>query len=202
MIAVLENTNQLATSTCPLMIQIHPHPFTRNQMRLTTESWLPRPVSEVFEFFADAANLESITPPSLKFRIQTPQPIEMSTGTLIDYQLRLHWVPIRWQTEISVWEPPHRFVDRQLRGPYRIWEHTHTFKQVDDGTLVRDDVDYASPGGRVIERLLVRRDLRRIFEYRHQRLHSIFGECLDHSKVQVSRRQTEVEQSPSSIPPQ
>lgn len=158
------------------MITIEPHPSAPKQMRLQSSIWLPRPVGEVFEFFSDAWNLESITPPWLQFEVMTPPPIEMTTGALIDYRLRLHGVPIRWRTEIALWQPPDRFVDRQLRGPYRLWEHTHTFAEVDDGTRVDDQVDYAVLGGRLIERWIVRPDVRRIFEYRQQRLQETFGD--------------------------
>ncbi len=130
------------------------------------ELWLPRPRPEVFAFFAEARNLEAITPPWLKFEVLTPAPIEMRAGTLIDYRLRLHGIPIRWRTEITLWEPPVRFADTQLRGPYRLWVHTHTFEEKDGGTLCRDDVRYAVPGGALIERLFVRRDVERIFAHR------------------------------------
>lgn len=153
------------------MIEITRH---NGHNRLQTELWLPHDVEHVFAFFAEAANLEAITPPWLQFRILTPRPIQMSPGTLIDYRLRLHGIPIRWRTEISVWEPPRRFVDRQVRGPYRLWEHTHTFTEVRGGTLVRDDVHYAAPGGWFVEQILVRPDLRRIFEYRSRSLRDRF----------------------------
>ena len=126
------------------------------------ELWLPRPRPEVFAFFAEARNLEAITPPWLKFEVLTPAPIAMRAGTLIDYRLRLHGFPIRWRTEITLWEPPVRFADTQLRGPYRLWEHTHTFVEKDGGTLCRDEVRYAVPGGALIERLFVRRDVEKI----------------------------------------
>lgn len=137
--------------------------------------WVPLSRNEVFDFFADAFNLEAITPPWLSFSVKTPAPIVMSTGTLIDYRLRLHGIPITWQTLISVWEPPFRFVDQQLRGPYRVWHHEHTFEEQDGGTLVRDTVDYAVPGGAFIHWLLVRRDVSRIFDYRTQQLKAYFG---------------------------
>lgn len=142
---------------------------------LVSELWLPVPRDKVFPFFADAANLETITPPWLRFRILTPPPIEMHEGTLIDYRLRIHGVPIRWRTRISVWEPPRRFVDEQLRGPYRQWIHEHTFEPKDGGTLVRDHVRYAVPADWLLHRWLVRPDIERIFAYRSEVLRRLFG---------------------------
>ena len=138
-----------------------------------TELWLPRPRDEVFAFFADAHNLEAITPPWVKFEVLTPKPIEMKTGALIDYRIRVHGLPIRWRTEITEWNPPHRFVDGQLRGPYTLWHHTHTFEERDGGTLCIDDVRYRPRGGALMNWLFVRRDVERIFDYRQQRLHEI-----------------------------
>ena len=132
------------------------------------EIWLPEKRATVFSFFADARNLEAITPPWLKFAIVTPKPIVMYAGSQIDYQLRVHGFPVRWKTEISVWDPPFRFVDKQLRGPYRQWIHTHTFEEKDGGTLCRDHVEYAVTGGRFIDWLLVRRDVEKIFAYRQE----------------------------------
>jgi ligand-binding SRPBCC domain-containing protein len=130
------------------------------------ELWLPRPRAEVFAFFADARNLEAITPPWVNFRILTPAPIDMRVGAQIDYRIRVHGLPLRWRTEITLWEPPFRFADTQLRGPYRRWVHTHAFEEKDGGTLCLDDVSYAVPGGALIERLFVRRDIERIFAHR------------------------------------
>lgn len=138
--------------------------------RLTTALFVPRSRESIFSFFADALNLESITPPWLRFRVVTPTPIEMRQGTVIDYRLRLHHVPIRWQSRISAWEPPHRFVDEQVRGPYRKWHHEHIFEEVDGGTLCRDIVDYAAAGGRLVNSLFVKRDLIRIFTFRREKL--------------------------------
>jgi ligand-binding SRPBCC domain-containing protein len=140
-----------------------------------TALWLPQPREVVFAYFSDAANLQAITPPWLHFHILTPLPIAMRAGALIDYRLRVHGVPLRWRTRIAVWEPPFRFVDEQLRGPYRRWVHEHTFEAVDGGTLCRDRVEYDVPGGRLIERLFVRRDVEQIFAYRRQRLEERFG---------------------------
>jgi len=143
--------------------------------KLESEIWLPRPVAEVFSFFSDARNLEKITPPWLRFTVVTPEPIEMRPGTLIDYRLRVHGIPLRWRSEITVWEPPHRFADEQRRGPYRFWHHEHLFEERDGGTLARDRVDFGVLGGRLAERLFVRRDVERIFAYRQKMLEELFG---------------------------
>jgi len=143
--------------------------------RLQTIQFLPAPREQVFAFFADALQLETITPPWLHFAVLTPAPIVMSAGTLIDYRLRLHCIPLRWRTRINAWEPPSRFVDEQLRGPYRSWVHTHLFEEIDGGTLCHDLVDYTTPGGGMIDMLFVRSDLRKIFTYRRAELARRFG---------------------------
>lgn len=128
------------------------------------------PIERAFDFYGDARNLELITPPWLDFEITTPKPIEMGAGTLLDYRLRLHRVPIRWQTRIETWERPRGFVDTQVKGPYTLWEHTHVFEE--DGpeaTIIVDRIRYSipfGPLGTIADRLFVRRDLRRIFDYR------------------------------------
>ncbi|HSO97381.1 MAG TPA: SRPBCC family protein [Solirubrobacteraceae bacterium] len=135
------------------------------------EQLVERELPEVFDFFARARNLEALTPPWLSFSVLTPEPIEMRPGTLIDYRLRLHGVPLRWRTLIESWAPGERFVDRQLRGPYKLWHHTHTFEATAGGTLVRDRVRYAIPlgaAGQLADRLFVARDLERVFEFRRQ----------------------------------
>jgi ligand-binding SRPBCC domain-containing protein len=137
---------------------------------LVREQVVPGAPEDVFEFYADAANLERITPGWLGFRIVTSSPIEMAPGTLIEYRLKLHRVPVRWLTRIETWEPGKRFVDVQVEGPYRLWHHTHTFEAHREGTRVRDQVRYALPVGALGElahRLFVRRDLERIFDFRH-----------------------------------
>lgn len=141
---------------------------------LRCDAVLPRPREEVFEFFSDAFQLEKITPAWLNFRILTPAPIELQNGCLIDYRIRLHGIPITWKTEISSWDPPYSFTDRQLRGPYQLWEHLHTFIEVEGGTLTTDSVRYRAIGGRFANWLIVERDLRRIFEYRRQRMIELF----------------------------
>lgn len=132
-----------------------------------------------FAFYADALNLEAIAPPWLAFRVATPGPIAMGAGTLIDYRLRLHGVPIRWRTRIEAWDPPRRFVDVQVRGPSALWEHTHTFEPVEDGTLIGDRVDYAlpyGPLGALAHVAFVRRDLRRIFDYRREAVAALLAQ--------------------------
>ncbi|HKP93058.1 MAG TPA: SRPBCC family protein, partial [Chthoniobacterales bacterium] len=126
-------------------------------------------------FFADAANLDAITPPWLRFRTVTPAPIHMDAGTVIEHRLRIRGFPVRWRSRITVWEPPRRFVDEQVRGPYRLWRHEHEFEDRDGGTLVRDRVHYAVPFDFLVHELLVRRDVERIFTYRTDCLRRRFG---------------------------
>jgi ligand-binding SRPBCC domain-containing protein len=142
-------------------------------MRLDAEQWLPRPRDEIFAFFSNAANLEALTPPWLRFRILNPAVI-IEAGARIDYRLTLHGIPLRWQSEISRWDPPKSFVDQQRKGPYRRWVHTHTFAAERGGTRVRDSVEFAMRfewlvGG------LVMRDVRKIFAFRQQALATRFG---------------------------
>jgi ligand-binding SRPBCC domain-containing protein len=136
---------------------------------LEREQNVPLRLDEAFALFANAQNLEAITPPWLRFRILTPGPIQMRAGTPISYRLSLHGVPVRWHTRIEVWEPPARFVDVQVSGPYALWHHTHEFEPAGEGTTIRDRVRYRigfGPLGAVALRLFVRRDLERIFDYR------------------------------------
>jgi len=146
---------------------------------LEREQRLPGTPEEVFPFFGDARNLEAITPPLLRFRVLTPDPIEMRAGTLLSYRLRLHGVPIGWETRIAEWDPPHRFVDVQRRGPYKLWHHTHTFApDGDGGTVMRDVVRYAigfGPFGTLAHVLVVQRDLARIFDFRAARVPELLG---------------------------
>lgn len=146
---------------------------------LRREQLLPGAPSDVFEFYADAGNLERITPAWLGFRVVTAQPIEMRPGALIEYRLTLHRVPVRWLTRIEEWEPGERFVDVQVEGPYRLWHHTHTFEARNGGTIVRDEVRYAlplGPLGELAHRLFVRRDLERIFDFRHASVSKVMTE--------------------------
>ena len=141
---------------------------------LRAEQLLPASPDMVFPFFADAGNLDRLTPDWLHFRILTPLPVEMREGALIDYRLRLRGVPIRWRTEITCWEPPYEFVDEQIRGPYRKWIHRHTFQPHEAGTLMTDEVAYDVPGGAWVNRLFVEREISRIFRYRMEVMESIF----------------------------
>jgi ligand-binding SRPBCC domain-containing protein len=132
---------------------------------------LAQPRDRVYGFFSNAANLSRVTPPWLDFEILTPAPITMDVGAIIDYRLRIHGIPIRWRTEITVWEPPIRFVDRQIRGPYQLWVHEHRFEEHDGGTIMTDRVEYLPRGwvlAPLINALFVRRDIRRIFDYRRK----------------------------------
>jgi ligand-binding SRPBCC domain-containing protein len=145
---------------------------------LERSQFVPRPRGEVFAFFADAHNLEAITPAFLRFRILTPAPIAMRPGALIDYRLSLSGVPFRWWTRIEAFEPEARFVDVQLAGPYRRWHHTHTFEDAPGGTLVKDRVEYAlplGPLGDLAHALFVRRRLATIFDHRARAIAARFG---------------------------
>jgi ligand-binding SRPBCC domain-containing protein len=137
------------------------------------------PIERAFEFYGDARNLEAITPPWLGFQVTTADPIEMQVGTLIEYRLKLHGVPVGWRTRIERWEPPHRFVDAQLSGPYSLWEHTHSFEaEVGAATVIRDRVRYSlplGPLGEIARRLFVGRDLERIFDYRRDAVATAIG---------------------------
>jgi hypothetical protein len=147
--------------------------------RLDMTQWLPLPPDELFTFFGDAHNLERITPDLLGFKVLTPAPIDMHAGTLIDYKLRVRGVPLRWRTRIEAWDPPHRFIDNQLRGPYQRWHHTHTFAPQDGGTRCTDVVRYRPPGGPLaplINKLAVQRDVLAIFRHRAQWLDNHFSD--------------------------
>ena len=146
---------------------------------LRREQRLPGTPEEVFGFFADAHNLEALTPPLLRFRLVTPAPIAMGQGALIRYRLRVHRVPVSWLTQITEWDPPHGFVDEQIKGPYALWHHTHTFEATrDGGTLMRDVVRYRvgfGALGRLADRLVVRRDVEAIFDFRAQRIPALLA---------------------------
>jgi ligand-binding SRPBCC domain-containing protein len=135
------------------------------------------PLREVFAFFSDPANLTRITPDWLRFNIISPQPVIMAEGTLIDYTLRVHGIPLTWRSEITAWNPPYRFVDEQRKGPYRYWIHEHLLADRNGVTEVTDRVHYAVPGGAIVQRLFVARDVAKIFDYRRAVLAEIFTEA-------------------------
>ncbi len=155
---------------------------------LDAEMWLPLPIDAVFAFFADAANLDAITPEWVHFTTLTPMPIAMKTGALIDHRLRIHGVPIRWLSEITVWQPPLCFVDEQRRGPYKLWVHRHDFVAENGGIWVRDHVEYR-PRGSILEplihRWLVEPDLRKIFTFRHGKIRALLAPGTDAGQDKV-----------------
>ncbi len=145
---------------------------------LRRDQVVERPLDEVFDFFSRASNLERLTPSLMHFQMVTPEPIEMTTGTLIEYRLRVHGAPIRWISRIEEWEVGSHFVDRQIKGPYKLWLHRHDFEEVDEGTRVSDHVRYELPFGPVGELAglwLVRRDLDRIFDFRREAVTTQLG---------------------------
>lgn len=145
-----------------------PRTFTLERTQL-----IPQPLREVFPFFSDAKNLEAITPAFLQFKILTPGPIAMQAGTLIDYRIRLLGIPMYWRTQIETFDPPRRFTDVQIHGPYRLWHHTHEFLETASGTLMTDFVRYQmplGPLGTLVHALWTRRTLERIFDYRFQKV--------------------------------
>ena len=163
-------------------MNMQPHEISHQRLAdgnwcLETQCLVPRPLGEVFEFFQDAHNLEMLTPEFLRFKVLTPKPIAMAAGTLVEYRLKLHGIPIRWRTEILDWDPPHGFVDNQTKGPYGLWHHTHTFRSVEGGTLCTDKVLYRAPGGALIHRFFVGPDVEKIFRYRAEQLQRIFAEA-------------------------
>ena len=141
---------------------------------LESEAVVPAPIADTFAFFANAANLERLTPPWINFRIRTALPIEMKEGALIDYQIVLYGLPIPWRTRIDAWEPGVRFVDRQIAGPYRWWLHEHRFERDGNGTRVRDRVEYL-PRAAWVSARLVRRDVERIFAFRQAALRQLLA---------------------------
>ncbi len=141
--------------------------------RLVREQVVAAAPDAVFDFFSHARNLETLTPPWLRFEVLTAEPIEMRQGTRIEYRLRLHGVPLRWVSRIEEWHPGRGFVDRQVHGPYRLWHHRHEFEAHDGGTLVRDSVHCSlplGPFGALAHTAFVRRDLAAVFEYRRQQI--------------------------------
>ncbi|MEO8514558.1 MAG: SRPBCC family protein [Ignavibacteria bacterium] len=141
------------------------------------ETEINKPIEEVFGFFCKAENLNLITPPSLNFKIFTPLPIEMKKGTIIEYKIKLNGISFKWKTEITEWNPPHSFLDRQLKGPYRVWIHEHLFSSKGNATIMKDIVQYLPPGWflePVINKLMVKKKLEHILDYRQNKIKAIF----------------------------
>ena len=134
-------------------------------------------ISTVLDFFSKPENLSVITPRAMKFKILTPSPIDMKVGTLIDYTINIIFMPIRWRTLITKYDPPNIFVDQQLSGPYSMWHHTHTFEQLGDNeTLIKDEVIYSIPFafiGRITHYLYIKGELEKIFTYRKNKIEEI-----------------------------
>lgn len=146
--------------------------------RLYQTQLIKRNLADVFSFFENPQNLAKITPPKMGFKILTPLPIRMRQGTLIDYVVNIMAVPVRWTSLITEYDPPHKFVDEQLKGPYSFWHHEHFFRATPDGTVIEDVVHYSLPLGflgRLVEPILVRPQLKAIFEYRQRVIADFFG---------------------------
>lgn len=139
---------------------------------------IPLPLNEVFDFFSKAENLNHITPPELHFKILSKTPIPMFAGQKIKYRIKLMGIPFFWKTEISAWNPPYLFVDKQLKGPYAIWHHEHRFREIDGKTEMTDTVTYLSKGwilAPILHRMFVDTKVKEIFAFREKKLHEIFG---------------------------
>jgi ligand-binding SRPBCC domain-containing protein len=150
----------------------------RGISEILVKQWLPRPVAEIFPFFQNEKNLEILTPPFLNFHVVGKTTREIRKGTLIDYKLKLHGLPIRWRTEITSWQPPVKFVDNQIKGPYALWHHTHEFEDLAGGTLMTDRVQYRVPMGllgKLTAGPFVGHDVAKIFQYRKEKARELFG---------------------------
>jgi uncharacterized protein len=146
--------------------------------RISAQQWLAQPIEDVFKFFSDERNLETMTPDLLQFKVLGKSQPSIGEGCLINYKLKLHGLPLGWQSRIESWQPPHEFVDTQLSGPYQVWHHTHRFESLNGGTLVSDLVRYKLPFGilgRLLQMVWVGRDVRKIFKFREDALKKIFS---------------------------
>ncbi len=146
--------------------------------RLERIQTIPSPIEKVFEFFSDPRNLERMTPAILRFEFLAPPPAVVLAGTILDYRIRLYGVPVHWRTRIESVEPPHRFIDVQEKGPYALWRHTHSFRDLGGGkTEMSDRVEYAMPLGalgKLAHRLFVAKSLAQIFAYRESEMARMF----------------------------
>lgn len=144
---------------------------------LRCRQWVPAPLDDVFRFFSDPYNLERITPPFLGFAVRRMSTPQIERGTVLTYRLRLHGLPVFWRTVIEEWTPPHRFVDRQVFGPYALWQHTHTFEPEQGGTRLDDLVRYRLRCAALQSTPVlawVHRDVRAIFEFRQRTIAGVF----------------------------
>ena len=144
---------------------------------LESNQFINKPIEEVFQFFSKPENLSVITPAKLGFKILSPNPIKMEVGRLIDYNIYLMGIPIHWRTLITDYEPPNMFVDQQIKGPYAMWHHTHTFHKVEGGVEIKDKVVYSIPFGilgRILNYLWIRKDLENIFVHRKKVIDKLF----------------------------
>ena len=140
---------------------------------INSEQFINIKIQNVFDFFSKPENLQEITPKRLGFNIITPGPIEMEKGTVIDYYIKISYIPIRWRTIITNYNPPYKFVDQQIKGPYSFWHHTHTFSKLNGGTLIKDNIKYLVPFGiigKIINKIWIKRDLENIFDYRKNKI--------------------------------
>ena len=146
---------------------------------LNKEQVISKNISEVFDFFSKPENLSTITPPKMNFHILTSSPINMKKGALIDYTINIMFIPIRWRTLITKYDPPYSFIDQQIKGPYSRWHHTHTFTKINENeTLIKDTVLYSVPLGfigRIVHWIYIERDLKKIFSYRKKKINEIFS---------------------------
>ncbi len=145
---------------------------------LHAEMWLPLPTEQVFAFFGNVANLDALTPPSLHFKTLAPDGLVLRAGTVLEHRLRMFGIPIRWQSELTVWNPPHQFVDEQRRGLYKTWKHRHDFLAHNGGTLICDHIEYRARGWflePLVHRWIVAPKLRAVFEHRHKRTRELLA---------------------------
>jgi len=147
--------------------------------RLRSEQWLPQDRESLLPFFADIRNLQKLTPPHMDFQVLTPWPFDMHEGLIVDLKVTVRGVALRWRTRITKWDPPRSFADDQLKGPYWRGEHEHRFVPTEGGTAVVDTVLYSPMGGRLVHALFVGRDVRKVFEYRHEKLAELFDPAVD-----------------------
>lgn len=149
--------------------------LVKGEFLLERDVIVARRIQEVFRFFSDPKNLNLLTPPWLDFHIVGCSTPTIGPNTLIDYKLKLRGFPLRWRSRILDWNPPYGFADEQVRGPYRHWIHQHSFEDLGARTRCRDSVRYSVVGGSIVNRLFVKRDVERIFDYRTEQLTKIFG---------------------------